>query len=425
MSAGESERDKGAAGEKTSGAGPAEARGEAPGETIETAVDPDGKSLTLRRAAGGFEILSAGQVVMQSALRRSERELFNLAMVPLRDRHDITVLLAGLGMGHLLASVLDSPRVIRVDVVEHCPAIIDWNRTHLSTLHREPPLADSRVHVHPMGLSAYLRAMRYGTLPEVKLDGGGYLALLLDLDHGPSALSRTTACPLGDALARQVPGATPSSQARPRCTLPAGKAASATKRLRKTRKPSAAPAAPPASCVPGHTPRPRTSSYSSPSAWSVSVDTDNVNRGTMATCSSDESSPCQRSISAVHNSMARFSEVISGAADGGPTVCTPRPLTSRSPAPRVSVNRASWASGNADPNTIAAVVPERMRAVTKSRAICAANSGSAAAGSRSMPWRYCSMAVLTGTPRITASNISHSSAVVYLARIRPCRSTHS
>jgi len=191
MSAGESEAaaaagDLGAAPEKTSG----KAAGEAPGETIESAVDPDGKALTLRRAAGGFEILSEGRVVMQSALRRSERELFNLAMVPLRDRHDITVLLAGLGMGHLLASVLESPRVIRVDVVEHCPAIIEWNRTHLSTLHREPPLADPRVHVHPMGLLAYLRAMRYGTLPEVKLDSGGYLALLLDLDHGPSELSR-------------------------------------------------------------------------------------------------------------------------------------------------------------------------------------------------------------------------------------------
>ena len=134
--------------------------GEVPGETIETAVDPDGKALVLRRAAGGFEILSDGRVVMQSALRRSERELFNLAMVPLRDRHDITVLLAGLGMGHLLASVLESPRVVRVDVVEHCPAIIEWNRTHLSTLHREPPLADSRVHVHPMGLAAMATSVK-------------------------------------------------------------------------------------------------------------------------------------------------------------------------------------------------------------------------------------------------------------------------
>ena len=100
-------------------------------EVIEAAVDPDGKPLELRRAAGGFEIVSAGRVVMQSALRRSERELVNLGMVPLRDRNDITVLVAGLGMGYLLAALLESPRVIRVDVVEHSAAIIEWNKTTL------------------------------------------------------------------------------------------------------------------------------------------------------------------------------------------------------------------------------------------------------------------------------------------------------
>lgn len=162
----------------------------ASGEVIETTTDPDGNPLTLRRAGGGFAIVSGDRVVMHSALRRSERELFNLAMAPLRDRHDITILLCGLGMGYLLAAALESPRVIRVDVVEHCPAIIEWNRGHLATLHREPPLADSRVQVHALALPAYLRAMRYGTLPEVKLDSGGYLALIMDLDDGPSAPSR-------------------------------------------------------------------------------------------------------------------------------------------------------------------------------------------------------------------------------------------
>jgi hypothetical protein len=128
---------------------------------------------------------------MQSALRRSERELVNLGMVPLRDRNDITVLVAGLGMGYLVAALLESPRVIRVDVVEHSAAIIEWNKTHLAPLHREPPLGDARVQVHNMSLAAYLRAMRYGTQPEPKLESGaGYLALFCDLDDGPSALSR-------------------------------------------------------------------------------------------------------------------------------------------------------------------------------------------------------------------------------------------
>lgn len=159
-------------------------------ELLETAQGPDGETLELRRHKDGFEIWSGGRAIIQSAVRRSERELINVGMVPLRDRNDITVLLAGLGMGHLLAALLESPRIVRVDVVEHSPAIIEWNRSHLMTLHREPPLADPRVHVHQMGVSAYLRALRYKTLPDVQLEGGGYLAVLLDLDEGPSQLLR-------------------------------------------------------------------------------------------------------------------------------------------------------------------------------------------------------------------------------------------
>ncbi len=159
-------------------------------EVLESAQGPDGETLTLRRAQGGFEILSGDRVIMQSAVRRSERELVNVGMVALRDRNDITVLLAGLGMGHVLSALLENPRVVRVDVVEHSAAIINWNRSHLQTLHREPPLADSRVHVHQMGLAAYMRAFRYKTLPDVQIEGGGYLAILLDLDEGPSQLLR-------------------------------------------------------------------------------------------------------------------------------------------------------------------------------------------------------------------------------------------
>ena len=111
-------------------------------------------------------------------------------MGPLRDRNDIIVLLAGLGMGYALSALFESPRVIRVDVVEHSAPIIEWNRSHLSVLHREPPLADARVHVHQQSLSEFLRAMRYKAVPGLQLESDGFLAVLLDLDDGPSALSR-------------------------------------------------------------------------------------------------------------------------------------------------------------------------------------------------------------------------------------------
>ncbi len=165
-------------------------------EILEQAQGPGGKFLTLRRVHGGFEVVtedSSGkdeQVLLASAARRSERELVNIGLGPLRDRNDITVLLAGLGMGHLLAALLESPRVVRVDVVEYSLPIIDWNRSHLSVLHKEPPLADSRVHVHNQELGEFLRAMRYGAVPGLQLEGEGFLAALLDLDDGPSALYR-------------------------------------------------------------------------------------------------------------------------------------------------------------------------------------------------------------------------------------------
>ena len=83
--------------------------------------------------------------------------------------------------------------------------------------------------------------------------------------------------------------------------------------------------------------------------------TDSENRGMIATCSSalstsPVSAPCHLSISSRVSRIASSSEVISGLAVSGPTVWIPRPLTIRSPAFCVSVNSASCACGNADPN---------------------------------------------------------------------------
>ena len=49
----------------------------------------------------------------------------------------------------------------------------------------------------------------------------------------------------------------------------------------------------------------------------------------------------------------------------------------RSPARRVASNSSSCATGKAEPNTIAAVVPAAILARVKSRAIVRANTGSA------------------------------------------------
>jgi spermidine synthase len=159
-------------------------------DDIERAVGPDGNELILRREAGGFVVCSEGTAMIRSADRRSEKELVTLGLGPLRDRQDVNVLLGGLGMGYALRALLDDPRVVRVDVVEHAAALCEWNRTHLSVLHHEPPLSDARVHLHQTDFAGYLRSLRYQAVPGLPAEFHGYLLIVLDLDDGPSALSR-------------------------------------------------------------------------------------------------------------------------------------------------------------------------------------------------------------------------------------------
>lgn len=162
-------------------------------EILGQAAGADGERLELRARSAGdqpvLEVWSDGRLVMSSEQRGSERELCNLLLAPLRDRNDVNVLLGGLSMGHLLRALLDDPRVVRVDVVEHSAALVEWNRTHFAALHREPPLRDPRVQLHERSVQDFLRALRHGAV-ELPEDHTGYLALVLDVDEGPSALSR-------------------------------------------------------------------------------------------------------------------------------------------------------------------------------------------------------------------------------------------
>src|SRR5262245_16637734 len=158
-----------------------------PGQTIERQVSPDGVEIALVRRGDLWEIICDGQFLMASDCRRSEQSLAELSLAPMGQRNDITVLVAGLGMGYTLRAVLDAPGVTRVDVVEVSHAVIDWNRTHLSGLSGNA-LSDPRVRLHHADLLGFLKRHRYGQLdeepnqPSVK---DGWLAMLLDVDNGP------------------------------------------------------------------------------------------------------------------------------------------------------------------------------------------------------------------------------------------------
>ena len=162
---------------ETSGGAPA-----SPGEVIERRVTPEGTEIALVKRDAEFEIVYDGHFLMASDCRRSERSLAELAMAPLSQRDDVTVLVAGLGMGHTLRAALDSPGVIRVDVVEISDAVVEWNRQYFAALNGAA-LDDPRVQLHTVELAQFVKQFRYTPIEPVK---DGYLALLLDVDNGPS-----------------------------------------------------------------------------------------------------------------------------------------------------------------------------------------------------------------------------------------------
>jgi spermidine synthase len=158
-------------------------------ELIDRQVEDGAVAVELYRRGEAYEVVLDGRRMIASDVRRSERSLVELAMAPLRGRDDITVLLAGLGMGFTLRALLDSPGVKRVDVVEASRAIIDWDSRYFAGLNGDA-LKDPRVKLHHAELGALLKQVRLGAAPELPPDG--WLLLLLDLDEWPGGLSRAS-----------------------------------------------------------------------------------------------------------------------------------------------------------------------------------------------------------------------------------------
>lgn len=181
-------------------AGTGSAAATAVAAVLATAEGPDGP-LTLRRVGGGYEVVltsegwgagACDRVILRSEVRRAEAEMVNLGLAPLRDRTDVNVLVAGLGMGYMLSALLTHPHVKRVDVVEHSSALIEWNKTFLRTLHGASPLDDERVRVVHAPFAQHLAELRrvHAEITDPKAEPESYFLILMDLDDGPSALSR-------------------------------------------------------------------------------------------------------------------------------------------------------------------------------------------------------------------------------------------
>jgi spermidine synthase len=139
----------------------------------------------LMNRGDAWDIFVDGQIAMSSAGAHLEPEIADLAITPWGARDDLTVLLAGLGMGLTLRALLDRPHVRHVDVVEMSTTVMAWAAGPLASLNGNA-LADKRVRVIQRELGEYLREPD----PETGQRPGGWFILILDTDDWPVYLAR-------------------------------------------------------------------------------------------------------------------------------------------------------------------------------------------------------------------------------------------
>lgn len=144
-----------------------------------------GARYELLRRGPDWDILIDGRLAMSSGGPRLEAAIVDLALTPWGTRDDLTVLLAGLGLGLLLRALLDHPQVKHVDVIEHSSTITAWASGPLASLNGGA-LEDKRVKLIARDLFAYLRDPD----PTTGARPSGYSILILDTDEWPVTLSR-------------------------------------------------------------------------------------------------------------------------------------------------------------------------------------------------------------------------------------------
>ena len=137
--------------------------------------------LVLSRRDAEFVIRIGPDILMSSRSHGTEEILAELTCARIADRAAARVLIGGLGMGFTLAAALRHLRPgARIAVAELVPAVVEWNRGPLAHLAGRP-IDDPRVSVHETDVADVIRERH-----------DAFDAILLDVDNGPSGLSRAS-----------------------------------------------------------------------------------------------------------------------------------------------------------------------------------------------------------------------------------------
>lgn len=156
-----------------------------PRELIASAKVPCGAELRLVRHAGDHIIMAGNIELMSSRVGGSEEALATLTCDRLRKGVAPHLLIGGYGMGFTLRAALAKlDAKARITVAELVPEIIDWARGPMADL-TAGCLDDPRV-----------RLLQGDVAAEIATSTKTYDAILLDVDNGPSGLSR----PANDSL---------------------------------------------------------------------------------------------------------------------------------------------------------------------------------------------------------------------------------
>ena len=152
-----------------------------PRNHIGTALIP-GTNVELRLYQSGdlFSIKIPGRGdLMNSRMHGSEKALAELACARIVRVKKPRLLIGGLGMGFTLAAALKAVGPdAEVVVAELVPEVVDWNRTLIGACSGHP-LEDPRSSVYVGDVADLIRR-----------SGGGFDAVLMDVDNGPEALVR-------------------------------------------------------------------------------------------------------------------------------------------------------------------------------------------------------------------------------------------
>jgi spermidine synthase len=159
-------------------------------EELDRRPTPMGELTLLRRRSPSlgetdlYEIRLGGEFLMSSVINHSEIELARLALSELPEG-DWDVLVGGLGLGCTARAVLEFPSVHRLVVAEYLEAVIDWHRRALVPLGEELTRDSRCTLVHADFFALFLPG---GDGAEHRTPSPLYDAILVDIDHSPSAL---------------------------------------------------------------------------------------------------------------------------------------------------------------------------------------------------------------------------------------------